>query len=1073
MKKKTLSVLLAAIMLLTALPFTAIAYGTNAKLPFTDVPDNVWYRDAVQFVFDRNTMNGLQPDEFGPEKNMTRAELATMLSRIAGADVTGYADKASVFNDVSADKWYADYVGWAVEAGVVKGYDDGTFKADNSISRQEIAVMFVRFLGYKDMEIKDPDATQKFTDESDIAKWAEKDVETIRITGLMKGDDDGGFRPDSTATRAEIATIAMRLILAMDSRELELEVSASGSFMSAADFNSWLGETLRISGFIADNYYEIKSKSEALAPGANAELSVKSGEREYTLKVTKKSLELENLLAENGAAFDYTYAGELSNDALASWLRSMADPTTAFDSAEISSIKDNGETSVIFKSGDVEITREYKINLTEGDRNSDERVTLFVSPSGDDSAAGTPDAPLASINGAKAKVRELKKTARAPINVYFRAGDYYISETVEFTAEDSGTETAPVTYAAFRGEAVNFYGGIKLDPSRITKADEAFASRVNDETARQKLLKADLSGLNITLPNIRDYSDAAVFMNDTPLEISRWPNKNAGADAYALTRPGNAVNNEDGSKTIKLNYMGVAARSNLWSDESIKNLYIFGYLAYDWTNDYYDASNFDRENYTVTLKGSNGYFEAVKAGQKRYFFLNLPEEIDVPGESYTDREKNVIYFYPSDDFSFDGMFVSTISGDMISLKDCSNITVDGVNMKYGRGGVVNAANINNVSFSNFTAAHTSGTGMILDGNNISVSNGEIYDFLLGGVIIRGGDRKTLTSSNSIIKNCEIHDINRTEAARSAIQTESTGLVIRNNEIYNCGGEAIDIRLSNDVQVIYNEIYDCATNTGDSGAIYFGRNPSILGVKINYNYFHDIGNELRTSHGQRMIYTDDGSYGAEIHGNVFANTIGSESSACNNHGSQHSDMRGNIFVDVGSAFTFHGWNSNDNAELQDRWIEFLYVNEGGTYQGGYNVVGMLYEAGFDNVVWREHYKDTIWENLYNYITPEKIDAYFKMSAEEKEKFIHDTAPTATNQLCENVFVNVGRDEDGNPYEMGWGAGVICEGNYDENDTSIFESYENKNYALSKEGLAKVREKIPGFENVPFDQMGIIK
>ena len=226
--------------------------------------------------------------------------------------------------------------------------------------------------------------------------------------------------------------------------------------------------------------------------------------------------------------------------------------------------------------------------------------------------------------------------------------------------------------------------------------------------------------------------------------------------------------------------------------------------------------------------------------------------------------------------------------------------------------------------------------------------------------------------------------------------------------------------------------------------------------------------MSTDYAQSMIYIDDGSYGAEVHGNVFVRTIGDQSRACNNHGSQHSDMRGNIFIDVGSAFVHHGWSEEDSP-LQDTWILYLYD----IYENGYGTSQKLLNVDFDSELWREHYSGTIWEKLYDYVDSERIAAYAGLSYDEMLPIAKEIAPYASNVLSENVFVNVGRDEDGNPYRMGWGAGVTCENNYDSNDTSIFESYENDDFTLTKEGLAKVREVIPGFENVPFDEMGIVK
>ena len=124
----------------------SVCVAEEAELPFTDVGAKKWFYDAVKYVYDGELMNGTSADKFEPNGKLSRAMFITILGRLAGAETK----ESNVFPDIKKNSWYSGYVGWAVEAGVVKGYDDGTFKPNKSLSRQEMAVAVDRFITYLD-----------------------------------------------------------------------------------------------------------------------------------------------------------------------------------------------------------------------------------------------------------------------------------------------------------------------------------------------------------------------------------------------------------------------------------------------------------------------------------------------------------------------------------------------------------------------------------------------------------------------------------------------------------------------------------------------------------------------------------------------------------------------------------------------------------------------------------------------------------------------------------------------------------------------------------------------------------
>ncbi len=202
--KRTLSVILALILCMTTIP----AVFSATTLPFRDVKNSDWYYDAVSYVYENQIMNGMTEKTFSPSGNTTRAQLVTILARIDGAETEGCGQDS--FSDVTEGKWYYDAVGWAVGEGLVNGYEDGTFKPDAAIKRQELAALFDRFMTHQYMVFADAPICESFTDSTKIPSWAASSVEKIRLAGIIGGDNNGNFNPSKSASRAEISTMIMR-----------------------------------------------------------------------------------------------------------------------------------------------------------------------------------------------------------------------------------------------------------------------------------------------------------------------------------------------------------------------------------------------------------------------------------------------------------------------------------------------------------------------------------------------------------------------------------------------------------------------------------------------------------------------------------------------------------------------------------------------------------------------------------------------------------------------------------------------------------------------------------------------
>ena len=178
---------------------------------FTDVEENGWYHTGVDFMVKNGFMNGVADDAFDVDGNLTRAQLVTILYRIAGEPES---TATNPFADVADGQWYTNAVIWAAENGIVKGVNTTTFAPNDQITREQIATILFRYAKAEKVEGKlagFPDAEKVSDYAADAMAWA---VEQGLINGISESDGKTYLAPQETATRAQIAVILMRYLTA-------------------------------------------------------------------------------------------------------------------------------------------------------------------------------------------------------------------------------------------------------------------------------------------------------------------------------------------------------------------------------------------------------------------------------------------------------------------------------------------------------------------------------------------------------------------------------------------------------------------------------------------------------------------------------------------------------------------------------------------------------------------------------------------------------------------------------------------------------------------------------------------
>jgi|GEM_PF-3427119 len=174
---------------------------------FRDVSVTQWYHEAVDFVLEQGWMNGVSPTQFSPGGTTTRAMIVTILYRMETDPLPG----APVFSDVAPGSWYADAVNWAAANGIVTGLDPEIFAPDQTITRQQFAAILYRYAQYKGLSTDAPADLSVYADADQIGDYAAAALSWANAAGLITGRTASTLVPAGTATRAEAATIFLRL----------------------------------------------------------------------------------------------------------------------------------------------------------------------------------------------------------------------------------------------------------------------------------------------------------------------------------------------------------------------------------------------------------------------------------------------------------------------------------------------------------------------------------------------------------------------------------------------------------------------------------------------------------------------------------------------------------------------------------------------------------------------------------------------------------------------------------------------------------------------------------------------
>jgi len=637
----------------------------------------------------------------------------------------------------------------------------------------------------------------------------------------------------------------------------------------------------------------------------------------------------------------------------------------------------------------------------------------YVSQSGNDANSGYPNSPVATFEKATTLFRQYKTTYGDGFRntVYLHAGIYRRSSSIVLTAADNG-----MNIQAFGDGEVSFRGSVNLPKEGFTQTQDATILSKLPREAVGKVYQINLktyTGQTTAYPEYAVQTSSSayyeLYVKSSEQTLARWPNK-----TWALT--GSPLADK---KSFKLDN----TRSFRWADSASSML--FGY----WTQNYacqpIHIDTVDEVNGVLTLTKAPSY---GLSSNDRYYAFNMLEELDVPGEWYIDNVSNILYYYPTDEFSENSIELTTLAYTIFRLDGgVKDIKIKGINVELSRGhGIFINGKSDNINISNCNIRNVGNVGIALEqATNSIVNSCNIYNIGGTGVNMWGGSRLALIPANSRVENCNIYNFGRIfRTYQPGINVEGTGNTISHNNIHDSPHVAIKFN-SNDNVIEYNEIYNVVKETSDSGAIYTSRNWTTLGNVIRYNYFHDIKKDPSLlSFMTQAVYIDDMVGGTQVTSNVFENCT----QVALFGGGRNNTFKDNVLIDCDNSIYY------DARAKVGGWAHSSTLPGGTVYEGLMSIINKI------------GYSASLWEGKYAGLAELVSDAT--------------------------------RQANGEPVDAGLPKNVMITNNYSYGAATGGAGYESISQSVIDNGTVNGNIKTTsehtvqnGYGNIPFDEIGM--
>lgn len=699
---------------------------------------------------------------------------------------------------------------------------------------------------------------------------------------------------------------------------------------------------------------------------------------------------------------------------------------------------------------------------------NDNATKVFVAPNAKN-GDGSIEKPYGNISDALNKLSSYENAV-----IYLRGGVYDDTQLTRISNIVSDPEN-PLIISAYNNESVVMTTGISLGNNDFESIrDRSVLEKIPLDVAN-KIKCVDLLEKGITDFENIDIKNMKFFADGVQYTVARWPNASCvymkeytGADGENGVVDSGSITVTSGSVCGSPRSVGKYGEPGFefclselrpFSWENTGEIYLNGSFYAEWTNDTVKIKSFNKD--LQSIRSLEGIQWGAKYNSKNeFYFSNILEELDVPGEWFLDKANGKLYVYPHADV--ENYALSYKASGCFSVTNSKNIVINGIEFKDFVGSAVNAHNCSNVMVQNCkfnnvrTGVNIGGDtarfcGVINSSFDISFNKGN-YAVVVSPPGANSDFMKNLTPQYNYIQNNYIY-------GGEGVVVRGNSNIVSHNVFSNAYGTSIYCDRVHDTVIEFNEILCGSTQVSDSGPIYLGGNRlGSGGNHVRYNYIHNNAQERSIPYG---IYFDDFMSRSYAYGNII------EGAMIFLHNGSDNTVYNNIIMNSNRGIQ-DSQNYSKNGGLNYRWkivaldygasTEFLNSDDTSKY---INVLDGIYAERYPTLKdWAEKMYMRIGEYRENGI----VD-----SSEYSVTYPNGIVTDLDTYLRSPRF-----NYYGNNFMINNKSGlVLCElGQISATEQNNIEQQNSDLFATGfNDGeLQKVAEYIPGFETIPYSRIG---
>lgn len=686
------------------------------------------------------------------------------------------------------------------------------------------------------------------------------------------------------------------------------------------------------------------------------------------------------------------------------------------------------------------------------------KQAIYVAKTGDDSNSGTIDKPLKTFEEAFSRAAAAPKTGDGFV-IYVREGIYSVGDGLNIPEHASGSETCPVIMSAYPGETVKLTGGISVDGNAFKIADDETAMRKLPQKSRGRVYSVNLKDVGYTeFPSLTVNSAPKLTIDGTEYTIARWPNsenvamkKYEGEDAVrgvidtgpvasvgALTNAPPKADTGQGFEFCILDQ-----RPFTW--ENTGDIWLYGSFFAEYFQNYYKIKDLNEDRSSVRAYGGNATYGASYNADHTFYYLNVLEELDIPGEWYLDKDSGILYIYPIKDLAGSSIDIAMSESNIVTFdKATQYFVLSGMEITGTTADAVKMSGYRNI-LQKCTVKDCGSSIRYENAKNCGTISNKLYGAVnvwnsINGGIIR--DEQNLRPTRNFIQNNVVYDASIT--VRYGVQQ-----IVAHNTILNCPSMCIYLADTMESIVEYNEVAGGPYRTIDGGMLYLEGVTGSLYNHVRYNFFHHSTMTIRS--WPFGIYFDDVSSNNFAYGNIL------QQGSMFMHGGHNNTFYNNVVVDnTSSAPSIY--NSDNYYKIGGMSSDAFFKSGGRVWWENSGTMKI------EQITWKNRYPAlySFWQGLRE-IEKLRLDPDYVRGPVEQE-WIRPRRNAYVNTLLYNS--NAAKED--NKLEAGT---ALFKDNYvNPKENSPFVDYENINYSIAS--YDEVRKNIPTFEEIPTqDRRGV--